>query len=111
MTTPDCRSALPALRAQAADRSFELVLSSHLLLTYADRLDLEFHRLALTAMHPVVRGEARVFPLLDQAGRPLDALVDRLRAELQATGIVTELRAVACEFQRGGNHMLVLKAG
>jgi hypothetical protein len=45
------------------------------------------------------------------ARRPLDALVDQLRADLQAAGIVTEIRAVADEFQRGGNHMLVLKAG
>jgi SAM-dependent methyltransferase len=94
-----------------ADRSFDLVLCSHLLFTYADRLDVEFHRRALLAMHRLVRGEARIFPLLDQAGRRLDALVEQLRADLQAAGVVTEIRTVAYEFQRGGNQMLVLKSG
>src|ERR1700678_1250401 len=50
---------------------FDLVLSSHFLFTYADRLDLEFHRAALLELHRVARREVRVFPLLEQGGRPV----------------------------------------
>ena len=49
---------------------FDLVLSSHFLFTYADRLDLEFHRAALRELHRVARREVRVFPLLEQGGGP-----------------------------------------
>jgi hypothetical protein len=93
-----------------ADRSFDLVLSSHLLFTYADRLDIEFHRRALTALYRVARREVRIFPLLDQAGQPLEPLVDQLRTDLRIAGIATDVRTVDYEFQRGGNHMLVLNA-
>jgi SAM-dependent methyltransferase len=102
-------AALPAL--PFADRSFDLVLSSHLLFTYADRLDLEFHRRCLLELHRLARTAVRIFPLLDQAGRPLDSLVDQLRADLEAAGITTAIRAANYEFQRGGNQMLVLYAG
>lgn len=102
-------AALPTL--PYADGSFDLVLSSHFLFTYADRLDLAFHRQALNELHRVTRGEARIFPVLDQAGRSLGALVDQLRADLQATGVASDIRNVPYEFQRGGNQMLVLLAG
>jgi hypothetical protein len=90
------------------DGQFDLVLSSHLLFTYADRLDSRFHRQALLELHRVSRGEARIFPLLDQAARPLTTLVSHLRAELAQHDIPTEIRPVNYEFQRGGNQMLVL---
>ena len=51
------------------------MLSSHFLFTYADRLDLEFHRAALRELHRVARREVRVFPLLEQGGRPVPALL------------------------------------
>jgi methyltransferase family protein len=88
-----------------ADGQFDLVLSSHFLFTYADRLDAEFHRNALRELYRVSRGEVRVFPLLEQGGRPLAALLDDLRANL---GIPYTVRRVGYEFQRGGNEMLVL---
>lgn len=90
------------------DGGFDLVLCSHLLFTYADRLDGRFHRRALLELHRVARGEVRVFPLLDQAGRPLPELVERMRAELARLGVGTEIRRVDYEFQRGGDRMLVL---
>jgi hypothetical protein len=102
-------AALPAL--PFADRSFDLVLSSHLLFTYADRLDEEFHRRALVELHRLARSEVRIFPLLDQSGGSLEPLVAQLRADLQAEGIATAIRQVDYEFQRGGNQMLVLDAG
>jgi hypothetical protein len=86
---------------------FDLVLSSHFLFTYADRLDLEFHRAALRELHRVARREVRVFPLLEQGGRPVPVLLSGLLATL---GIPHRIRRVDYEFQRGGNEMLVLDA-
>lgn len=98
-------AALP--RLPFPDGWFDLVLSSHFLFTYADRLDLEFHRAALRELHRVARGEVRVFPLLEQGGRPVPALLSGLLATL---GIPYQVRRVDYEFQRGGNEMLVLNA-
>jgi ubiquinone/menaquinone biosynthesis C-methylase UbiE len=86
---------------------FDLVLSSHFLFTYADRLDLEFHRAALRELHRVARREVRVFPLLEQGGRPVPALLSGL---LATPGIPHRIQRVGYEFQRGGNEMLVLNA-
>lgn len=100
---------LPALPFPA--RTFDLVLSSHLLFTYAGRLSLAFHLEALLELHRVARREVRVFPLLDQGGHPRPALVGDLRQALQVRRIPVEIRRVNYEFQRGGNEMLVLRAG
>ena len=98
-------ASLPAL--PFPDGRFDLVLSSHFLFTYADRLDLEFHRAALRELHRVARREVRVFPLLEQGGRPVPALVSGLLATL---GLPHRIQRVGYEFQRGGNEMLVLNA-
>jgi SAM-dependent methyltransferase len=89
------------------DRRFDLVLSSHFLFTYADRLDLEFHRAALRELHRVARREVRVFPLLEQGGRPVPVLLSQL---LETLDIPHRIRRVDYEFQRGGSEMLVLTA-
>src|SRR5215469_10626972 len=86
------------------DGRFDLVLSSHFLFTYADRLDLEFHRAALHELHRVARRKVRVFPLLEQSGRPVPGLLSQLLATLD---IPYRIRRVGYEFQRGGNEMLV----
>lgn len=92
------------------DRSFDLVLSSHLLFTYADRLDRAFHRAALAELARVSRGEVRVFPLVDQAGRPADDLVGWLVADLSAAGVPAEVRRVDDVPRRGAGAMLVVDA-
>lgn len=89
------------------DGQFDLVLSSHFLFSYADRLDLEFHRAALRELHRVARREVRVFPLVDHSGRPVPALMSELLATLETPHRVER---VDYEFQRGGNEMLVLTA-
>ena len=96
-------AALPDL--PFSDASFDLVLSSHLLFTYADRLDVAFHRAALRELVRVCRREVRVFPLLDQNGRATPELID----DIAAQGISHEIRPVPYEFQRGGDRMLVLR--
>jgi hypothetical protein len=92
------------------DRQFDLVVSSHFLFTYADRLDHRFHHRALIELHRICRREVRVFPLLDQAGRSLSAMTRSLLAQLTGHGIDARIIEVPYEFQRGGNEMLVLSA-
>ncbi|MFD2083130.1 Methyltransferase domain-containing protein [Actinopolymorpha cephalotaxi] len=105
---PDCYrfAALPEL--PFADEAFDLVLSSHFLFTYADRLDRDFHLAALRELRRVARGQVRVFPLVDQAGGRLDGLVDDLVRALTADDVRAERRRVPYEFQRGADTMLVL---
>ncbi|MEU2038121.1 hypothetical protein [Nocardia niwae] len=99
---------LPAL--DFPDRAFDLVLSSHLLFTYADRLDFDFHVAALRELVRLSRGEVRVFPLVDHAGGRLDDLLVRSRQVLRANGIRSEVTEVGFEFQRGARSMLRLFA-
>ena len=60
---------------------------------------------AIRELYRVCRGEVRIFPLLEQGGRPVPELLDNLRTSL---GIPYSVRRVDYEFQRGGNEMLVL---
>jgi methyltransferase family protein len=99
-------AALPDL--PFGDGEFDLVLSSHFLFTYADRLDAGDHRAALIELLRVCRGEVRVFPLLDLGGHSQEALLRQVIAELTELGIACTLRRTDYEFQRGGNEMLVL---
>jgi ubiquinone/menaquinone biosynthesis C-methylase UbiE len=92
------------------DRQFDLVLSSHFLFTYADRLDQGFHYDALIELHRICRREARVFPLQDQSGRFLRGMTRTLLARLVDQGIGARVSQVPCEFQRGDNEMLVVSA-
>lgn len=55
-------AALPELPFE--DRRFDLVLSSHLLFSYSDRLDLDFHHRAIAELVRVARSEVRLYPLL-----------------------------------------------
>jgi SAM-dependent methyltransferase len=90
------------------DRSFDLVLSSHLLFTYSDRLDAAFHLAALREMARVSRGQVRIFPLLGHVdGEPYPHL-EHLRDALAGDGISSQVRRVDYEFQHGGDEMLVL---
>lgn len=90
------------------DAAINLVLSSHLLFTYADRLDHAFHLAALREMARVASDQVRVYPLVDLAGQPLDELVTALVQDLQLHGLRASVRAIDYEFQRGAKHMLVI---
>jgi hypothetical protein len=48
-----------------ADRSFDLVLSSHLLFVYPDHLDYDAHLGCARELARVASREARIFPLVD----------------------------------------------
>jgi hypothetical protein len=91
-----------------ADASVDMVLCSHLLFTWAERLDREWHRAAITEMSRVSRGEVRIFPLVRLGdGEPV-VFLDALQADLRAAGLVCAVRRVPYEFQRGADHMLIV---
>ncbi|GLU48642.1 class I SAM-dependent methyltransferase [Nocardiopsis ansamitocini] len=99
-------AALPSL--PFADRSFDLVLSSHLLFSYGATLDEAFHLAALLELARVARKQVRLFPVvLHTSNRPYPAL-DRLRQRLHDSTIPTRLEPVGYEFQPGGNQVLIL---
>jgi ubiquinone/menaquinone biosynthesis C-methylase UbiE len=86
-----------------ADGSFDLVMCSHLLFTWSDVFDVDWHRRALAELIRVSRREVRVFPLVVQGtGEPVPFL-GRLVTELDAR-IVT----VPYSFQRGANKMMLI---
>lgn len=101
------QAALPQL--PFADGSFDLVLSSHLLFSYADRLDDAFHLAALRELVRVARSEVRVYPLVVVGGDVEHAGLAQLLEQLAADGVVAELRPTDYRFQGGADRVLVLR--
>ena len=107
------RGALPLL--PFLDGAFDLVLCAHLLFIYAARFDFAWHLAACTELARVSCGEVRIHPLCgadggqggSAAGRPY-AELDRLRRELHARGVHSQVVPVDYEFFVGGTSMLVL---
>jgi hypothetical protein len=100
-------AALPHL--PFADRQFDLCVCSHLLFLYTEQLDLAFHVSAVREMLRVA-GQVRVFPLLDLAVQP-SPHVESVGTALRAGGWHVAVTRVPYEFQRGGDHMLVISGG
>lgn len=99
-------ASLPAL--PFGNDAFDLVLSSHFLFAFADRLDLDFHVAAIVEMTRVAAGGVRIYPVFAMGSGPrLD--LDPLGAELAALGIVTRLVGVDYQFQRGEPVMMVCR--
>ena len=97
---------LPSL--PLADRVARLVLCSHLLFTWSDRLGLDWHRAALAELLRVAGGEVRIFPLVVQGtGEPVPFL-GQLLDELRSGGYEVGVHRVPYEFQRGADTMLRL---
>jgi SAM-dependent methyltransferase len=90
------------------DGTFDLVLCAHLLFTYAQRFDFDWHLAACRELVRVSAGEVRIHPLCGVDGRPYPKLA-ALRRELKAGGIASEVRAVDYEFFAGTTSMLVLR--
>jgi len=88
------------------DRSFDLILSAHLMFFYSDNLTLDFHLTSFKEMCRVGK-EIRIFPLLTVNG-------DRSEYITSVTDCVRDLgwnaeeKKVDYEFQINGNTMLVL---
>lgn len=100
-------AALPDL--PFSDARFDLVLCSHLLFSYADRLDDAFHLSALRELARVARGQVRVYPLVANGSEREHPRLAALREQLAATGIGSELRRTGYRFQRGADRVLVLE--
>jgi hypothetical protein len=98
--------ALPNL--PLASGRFDLVLCSHLLFTWSDRLDEDWHRRAIDELVRVARRQVQIFPLVVQATAESVAFLDVLRTELRAAGHRCDVRQVPYMFQRGADHMLVI---
>jgi hypothetical protein len=90
------------------DRSFDLVLSSHLLFSYGARLSEEFHLSALLELVRVARREVRLFPVVLHTSDIRYAGLDRLRGALDGWGVPSRLDRVGYAFQPGGDETLVL---
>ncbi|GAB7187310.1 hypothetical protein ATKI12_7141 [Kitasatospora sp. Ki12] len=91
-----------------ADDSFDLVLSSHLIFSYGNRLGRDFHRAALLELARVARREVRLFPLMVyDTGLRYEGL-EPLRRELAGLGVASRVERVGYEFQPGDDEMLVL---
>jgi hypothetical protein len=91
----------------------DLVLSSHLLFTWADPFDEAWHRAALLEMARVARREVRVYPLVRRGPGDAVGFLASLLDGLSGPGGVelrVELRRVQYEFQRGATEMLVVQS-
>jgi hypothetical protein len=96
-------------RLPFAPGSFDLVMCSHLLFTWANQLDHNWHSAALADLVRVARREVRVFPLVLQgAGEPVPFLGE-LIAELTDAGHECELRPTTYRFQRTARELLVIR--
>jgi hypothetical protein len=91
-------AALPSL--PFADASFDLVLCAHLLFIYAARFDYPFHLAAFKELARVARHEVRVHPVCGTDGKTYGEL-NRLRRDLAAAGVESEVRPVDYEFFAG----------
>ncbi len=91
------------------DESFDLLLSSHLLFVYDDRLDLAFHIDAITEMLRVAK-EVRIFPLIDfnnsrqHENEHFSPFVRAVQERFDAS-----IRKVPFEFQPGGGYMMQIR--
>lgn len=99
--------ALPTL--PFADRSYDLVLCSHLLFTWSTHFDDAWHLAAMTELLRVTRREARIYPLVVQGSGDAVPFLDRLVAALDDAGHRVEIRRVQYVFQRGADSMLTVR--
>jgi SAM-dependent methyltransferase len=97
------RAELP--RLPFPDKSFPLVLCSHLLFLYGDRLDLEFHKDSLRELVRVSSGEVRLFPLQGLDAKPYPHM-DEVFSFFEAENLNAEIVEAPFEFQRGSNRMM-----
>lgn len=98
-------AALPELPFD--DHAFDLVLCSHLLFSYADRLNLDFHHRAITELVRVARCEVRVYPLVAVGEDTTYPPLEQLLGDLDRDGIRAHTTEISYEFQRGARRMLV----
>lgn len=96
---------LPLLEFE--NRSFDLVLCSHLLFLYGSCLSWDFHQSALRELARVAREKVLIYPLLTLSGQPY-ARLDELRRNLATAGIESALEPVHHSVMSGADQRLVL---
>jgi SAM-dependent methyltransferase len=94
-----------------ADNSFDLVLCSHLLFTWSDVLDRDWHERAVAELVRVARSEVRIFPTVVRKTGAAVPFLPALRAGFAARGVASRLAKVPYQFQVGADEMLVFSAG
>jgi len=95
------KSELPRLPFK--DNEFSLILSSHFLFLYDDRLNYRFHRNSIQEMLRVSE-EIRIFPLVGLNGRR-SLFVDKIIEDMAGSADM-EISKVPYEFMNGANEML-----
>lgn len=98
--------ALPSL--PFADDSADLVLCSHLLFTYADRMDRDEHVAAIAEMARVAP-EVRIYPLVDHSGNPMPELIRSVIARLKKERLSCRIEPVERPFQLAATTRLVVE--
>jgi SAM-dependent methyltransferase len=101
---PECYVPASLPKLPFPDRAFDVALCSHLLFSYADRLDRKFHLESILELVRVA-GEVRVFPLVP-IGMRTNPDLGPVRAELAAAGLATTVVRADYEFQLGGNEFM-----
>jgi len=96
------KSELPKLPFE--DNEISLVLSSHFLFLYDDRLSYEFHKDSIKEMLRISK-EIRIFPLLGLNSKK-SLFVDKIMVDGLSNGVKVEIIKVPYEFMRGGNEMM-----
>jgi hypothetical protein len=95
-------------RLPLRDGVADLVLCSHLLFTWSDVLDRDWHRDAIVELARI-GAEVRIFPLVVQGtGADVEWLA-AMCEELRSIGLTVEQRQVPYEFQVGADRMLVVR--
>jgi hypothetical protein len=87
------------------DSCFSLVLSSHFLFLYGDRLEYDFHIKCLKELIRVCSGEIRIYPLTGLDAGPYPHL-DTIMTFLGQNEINTDVVRIPFAFQRGSNRMM-----
>ena len=88
------------------NEQFTLVLCSHLLFLYEDRLNYQFHRESIKEMLRVTSDEVRIYPLVTLRGKgKISSFLNRIIIDLDCTA---EFNIIPVEynFRKGGNYML-----
>ncbi|WP_424356014.1 class I SAM-dependent methyltransferase [Methanobacterium sp. MBAC-LM] len=88
------------------DNYFDLVLSSHLLFLYQDRLGYDFHRKSIEEMLRISSDEIRIYPIVKLRGEGSKSeFLSRIIKELCNLANF-EIVKVDYKFRRGGDEML-----
>jgi hypothetical protein len=90
-----------------ADNQFNLVLCSHFLFLYDDRLDYRFHLESIQEMLRIAR-EVRIYPIVRLRGEgERSPIVNLLKEDIAPKGGV-EIVEVNYRFRKGGNEMIII---